>query len=79
VVLKLIASTQYLAWYLREKDGVKMRKAIEMLEELDQMEFCIEDECGISDSDPIEAVLESLLQGKSIKVAVWKDYRNRDD
>lgn len=53
-----------------------MRKAIEMLEELNKMEFWVEDENFVSDSDPIEYVLECLLKGKEITVGVHKDFRN---
>jgi len=54
-----------------------MRKAAEMLEELNKMEFWVEDENFVSDSDPIEYVLECLLKGKEITVGVHKDFRDR--
>ena len=53
-----------------------MRKAAEMLDELNKMEFWVEDENFVSDSDPIEYVLECLLKGKQITVGVHKDFRN---
>ena len=52
-----------------------MRKAIEMLEELNKMEFWVEDANCVTDSDPIEYVLECLLKGKEITVGVHKDFR----
>ena len=54
-----------------------MRKATEMLEELNKMEFWVEDANCVTDSDPIEYVLECLLKGKEITVGVHKDFRNR--
>jgi len=54
-----------------------MRKAIDMLEELNKMEFWIEDDNCVTDSDPIEYVLELLLEGKQITVGLHKDHRNR--
>ena len=53
-----------------------MRKAEEMLEELNKMEFWVEDDNCVTDSDPIEYVLECLLKGKEITVGVHKDFRN---
>ena len=47
-----------------------------MLEELNKMEFWVEDENFVSDSDSIEYVLECLLKGKEITVGVHKDFRN---
>jgi len=54
-----------------------MRKAIDMLEELNKMEFWIEDDNCVTDSDPIEYVLELLLEGKQITVGLHKDYRGK--
>ena len=54
-----------------------MRKAIEMLEELNKMEFWVEAANCVTDSDPIEYVLECLLKSKEITVGVHKDFRDR--
>ena len=68
---------QLIQYTSKGQDGAKMRKAEEMLEELNKMEFWVEDDNCVTDSDPIEYVLECLLKGKEITVGVHKDFRNR--
>jgi len=54
-----------------------MRDITEMLKELDRMEFCLEVDGFQTDSDPIEAALEYLLEGKTVTVSLWKDHRGK--
>jgi hypothetical protein len=54
-----------------------MRLLAEMYPELNQMEFCIEVDGVQIDSEPIEAALEYLLEGKTIIISQHKDHRGR--
>ena len=54
-----------------------MRYIAEMYPELNKMEFCLEVDGFQTDSDPIEAALEYLLQGKTVTISVWKDHRGK--
>lgn len=55
----------------------------QLLEELEQMEFCIDNGRSFSDSDDVYAVLYYLSKLKNynqeIKISLWKDFRNVDN
>ena len=57
--------------------GERLRLLAEMYPELNKMEFCLEVDGFQTDSDPIEAALEYLLEGKTVTISVWKDHRDR--
>jgi hypothetical protein len=56
-----------------------MESVEQMIKELQQMEFCIEVDNCVSDSDPIEAILYYLTQGQTITISIWKDHRWKND
>ena len=58
-----------------------MYKTIEqLLQEVEQMEFCIDDGTTVSDSDGLYAVLHYLTKLKNydqqITIGLWKDHRD---
>ena len=57
--------------------GQRLRLLAEMYTELNKMEFCLEVDGFQTDSDPIEAALEYLLEGKTVTISIHKDHRNR--
>ncbi len=57
--------------------GSSMRLLAEMYPELNQMEFCLEVDGVQTDSEPIEAALQYLLEGKTVIISQWKDHRGR--
>ena len=54
----------------------------QLMSEVEQMEFCIDDGQCESDSNGIYAILYYLTEmrnyDKQIKISLWKDYRNAD-
>jgi hypothetical protein len=48
-----------------------------MYAKLNQMEFCLEVDGFQTDSDPIEAALEYLLEGKTVTISLHKDHRSK--
>jgi hypothetical protein len=57
--------------------GKQMKSIAEMYADLNKMEFCLEVDGFQTDSDPIEAALEYLLQGKTVTISIWKDHRGK--
>jgi hypothetical protein len=57
--------------------GQRLKLLAEMYPELNKMEFCLEVDGVQTDSEPIEAALQYLLEGKTVIISLWKDHRDR--
>ena len=79
-----ISNSQLQLYILKVLDGVKMLKTKEqLLEELELMQFCIDDGVCLSDSNGLYSVLYYLTEitkyDQEIKISLWKDFRNVDN